>query len=297
MASLFGSIDDDEVVIPTQSVDEHIGMDSMTQGMSDCSTSTLFRQLNTVTVREDLNVEANRTQSTAGDSIASQIVECVIVADKDEELHNTTQISCEKGHRYVASSEISESLLASLESGSVDTPRKSPQYDDAVDPIPILSPTPTNPLLLKAALSAVKPYKVPKFKNLLNSNGFDPNDPPLLSPTSDILAAANASARSSFAVEDKNLVAPPSPPSVPLAVAVVPHSPPALMTKYCKIITTLQHLDLDSIRRPTDGVVRMGYLFKLDTASKEHGEEAWMSQFVTVDVSSGLFIHFAEING
>jgi hypothetical protein len=69
------------------------------------------------------------------------------------------------------------------------------------------------------------------------------------------------------------------------------------VTKYRKIITTLQHLDLDSAMRPADGVVRMGYLFKLDTASREHGEEAWMSQYVTVDVASGVFTHFAEING
>lgn len=58
-----------------------------------------------------------------------------------------------------------------------------------------------------------------------------------------------------------------------------------------------KHLNIKT--RPTE-TVRMGYLFKLDTSSHDAadvGHDVWLTQFVSLDVTTGMMLIFAEING
>lgn len=58
-----------------------------------------------------------------------------------------------------------------------------------------------------------------------------------------------------------------------------------------------KHLNIKT--RPTE-TVRMGYLFKLDTSSQDAadvGHDVWLTQFVSLDVTAGIMLIFAEING
>lgn len=58
-----------------------------------------------------------------------------------------------------------------------------------------------------------------------------------------------------------------------------------------------KHLNIKT--RPTE-TVRMGYLFKLDTSSHDAadvGHDVWLTQFVSLDVTAGMMLIFAEING
>jgi hypothetical protein len=48
--------------------------------------------------------------------------------------------------------------------------------------------------------------------------------------------------------------------------------------------------------RPTSPV-REGYLYKLDTTLNEPGEDAWISQFVSLEISTGMLQFYAELGG
>lgn len=54
--------------------------------------------------------------------------------------------------------------------------------------------------------------------------------------------------------------------------------------------------ELTLTNRPTE-LARSGYLLKLDAASKDIGEDSWINQFVTLDVSTGILEYYAEIAG
>ena len=63
-------------------------------------------------------------------------------------------------------------------------------------------------------------------------------------------------------------------------------------------------VDLPIKIRPTEPI-RSGYLHKFDSQAAhapagtvgEADEDVWMNQFVSLDIATGLFVHYAEING
>jgi hypothetical protein len=80
----------------------------------------------------------------------------------------------------------------------------------------------------------------------------------------------------------------PSPVPTSGATGAVPHNTHPL-TRHLKILF-----------RPTEPV-RMGYLLKLDTSHAHEaagmGQDVWLTQYVTLDVTTGMMIVYAEING
>ena len=70
----------------------------------------------------------------------------------------------------------------------------------------------------------------------------------------------------------------------------------SLSSEGAPIPVTYNPRELTLANRPTE-LARAGYLLKLDAASKDIGEDSWISQYVTLDVSTGILEYFAEIAG
>lgn len=104
--------------------------------------------------------------------------------------------------------------------------------------------------------------KIVKFRNLLNSNGLDAESP--LNPKS---------------LDDGK------------EEVIVEKAPEV---KKEKVKYNPKELPIEN--RPS-GHVREGYLYKLDGDSFDVGEDSWIKQFVSLDITVGTLCHFAEING
>lgn len=112
-------------------------------------------------------------------------------------------------------------------------------------------------------------FKVPmSMKNLLNNNGLD-------SEKKEILMAEKAQAK--LELED------------PVAAAAAPKPKPKK-----NVFRPPRDLLLDNA--PTEPV-RSGYLARFDAESADLGEDAWLTQFVSLDVPSASMELFSEVMG
>lgn len=123
--------------------------------------------------------------------------------------------------------------------------------------------------------------------------------------TSTMDAFRRSSLRKSFKVPTfKNILAPkevvdepePVPEPVPVPVPEVVHVEEHTVASTEKRFKAYNPADLKLTVRPTE-MVRMGYLYKLDTTSKDIGEDSWISQYVSLSIATGILEYHAEIAG
>jgi hypothetical protein len=111
-----------------------------------------------------------------------------------------------------------------------------------------------------------KSFKVPQsMKNLLNSNGLDKEREEILKQVKLELQSPNES---------------------PMTV---PQAPPAKVEPKPPREINLTH-------RPTEPQ-RSGHICRFDEKNKEHGEDAWITQSASLDVTTGQFELFSEVAG
>eukprot|EP00981_Chlorochromonas_danica_P011163 scaffold3779_cov254-Ochromonas_danica.AAC.23 len=111
-----------------------------------------------------------------------------------------------------------------------------------------------------------KSFKVPTFKNILSPKGGG----------SSPLPTEEAAMETNDTVKEDN--------------------PQPVVTEVKKRFKTFDPSTLKIAVRPT-GLVRMGYLYKLDTASKDVGEESWINQYITLSIATGMLECYAELAG
>lgn len=115
-----------------------------------------------------------------------------------------------------------------------------------------------------------KSFKVPQsMKNLLNSNGLDKEREEILKQVKLELQ---------------------SPTDSPMTV---PHQAPIPAPQPSE---PKPPREIKLASRPTDPQ-RTGHIFRFDEKSKEHGEDAWITQLAVLDVPTGHFELFSEVMG
>lgn len=113
-----------------------------------------------------------------------------------------------------------------------------------------------------------KSFKVPQsMKNLLNSNGLDKEREEILKQVKLELQ---------------------SPADSPVTLPQQQQNIPKVEPKPPR--------EIKLARRPTEPQ-RSGHLYKFDEKSKDHGEDAWVTQLAVLDVPSGQFELFSEVMG